>query len=51
MKPLSPLLLWLFTIALLPRACEGADPEKPNVVIILMDDMGYADVGCFGAQG
>lgn len=25
--------------------------ETPNVVIIFMDDMGYADVSCFGAQG
>ncbi len=25
--------------------------EQPNIVIIYMDDMGYADVGCFGAQG
>ncbi len=25
--------------------------EQPNIVIIFMDDMGYADVSCFGAQG
>ncbi|MBN1912753.1 MAG: sulfatase-like hydrolase/transferase [Pirellulales bacterium] len=25
--------------------------RKPNVVIILTDDQGYSDVGCFGAQG
>jgi len=25
--------------------------KKPNFIIIFMDDMGYADVGCFGAQG
>lgn len=24
--------------------------EQPNVVVIFMDDMGYADVSCFGAQ-
>jgi arylsulfatase A len=24
---------------------------KPNVVVIFCDDMAYADVGCFGAQG
>ena len=23
--------------------------EKPNIVFILADDMGYADLGCFGA--
>jgi arylsulfatase A len=25
--------------------------QQPNIVIIFMDDMGYADVSCFGAQG
>jgi arylsulfatase A len=33
--------------------CRGRmDPErKPNFVIIFCDDQGYADVGCFGAEG
>ena len=27
----------------------AADPPRPNVVIIFIDDMGYADIGPFGA--
>jgi arylsulfatase A len=31
-------------------ANEGSD-RPPNFVVIFIDDMGYADVGCFGAEG
>ncbi|MFN0163922.1 MAG: arylsulfatase [Burkholderiales bacterium] len=27
-----------------------AAPGSPNVVVILMDDMGYSDLGCFGGE-
>lgn len=27
----------------------GSTAEKPNVIIIFMDDLGYADIGPFGA--
>lgn len=24
--------------------------KKPNVIVILSDDMGYSDIGCFGSE-
>jgi arylsulfatase A len=31
-------------------AAQAAPPERPNIVIIFIDDMGYADIGPFGAK-
>ncbi len=32
-------------------AHAAAPPRTPNIVIIYIDDMGYADIGPFGAKG
>jgi arylsulfatase A len=37
------------TILLFVRSAACA--EQPNFVIIFMDDLGYGDIGCFGAKG
>jgi N-acetylgalactosamine-6-sulfatase len=51
MQP-SRLALLLLTLLLLPVASLADDPPRrgPNVVVFLIDDMGWADLGCYGSK-
>src|SRR5579885_3661229 len=41
-----------FLMALLAAGpAPAAEPKRPNVLIILADDMGYSDAGCYGEIG
>ena len=38
----------LFTLLLAAQAALAASPSRPNVILILIDDMGWGDFSCFG---
>jgi arylsulfatase A-like enzyme len=45
-RPLMAMLIWASLAASVSFSAES----RPNVVFFLVDDMGWADLGCFGSQ-
>jgi arylsulfatase A-like enzyme len=43
-----PFTTWLLAAFCLATFCHAAD--KPNIIYILADDMGYGDLGCYGQK-
>ena len=32
-------------------ACKSVrKPEQPNILLIMVDDMGFSDIGCYGGE-
>jgi arylsulfatase len=41
---------WLIALLLLPGSLLAQEKAKPNILIIMSDDMGFSDLGCYGGE-
>ena len=48
MRKCSLLIMFFAFIAAVSGQSPSGDKDKPNILFILIDDMGYADLGCYG---
>lgn len=47
MKFLSRLLAWFLCF---PSLMHAAEIPRPNIIVILADDVGFSDIGCYGGE-
>lgn len=50
MKSTLTLLALIALFAFFRSLSEAAEPAGPNIVIIMVDDMGFFDLSCYGGE-
>lgn len=49
MKHTIPRLISFLCLAI-PALCAPTSPSRPNLIFVLADDLGYAELGCYGQR-
>ena len=39
-----------FSLMLAATSIVDANDDRPNIIVIMCDDMGFSDIGCFGSE-